>query len=1172
MNFSIYVLGEVGSFVAALNSVAMVLGSTDFLGGAALLGALVGLTAFLIFLVNKEAGQQLIQGGSPIVGLLVFWVFVSSINIKTKVEITDVYTGNTSVVDNVPALLSMPASAISTAAYKIFDFSNTAFQGVDGSFMALGETGYVMPLQILNSLRQGMESVDPLLAASTKQFIVDCVPGGTVNPESLAAAPDALDYIFTNARDNGLTTAFTAAAPSGTSTSCVQAKASLAARSNDLLHTADSNLGGATKLEALVNTNVKSKNPNAGPIDGAMITDSVNRLILNSMTGSARQNADQFMLNVLFYNTMTSTFNCIDKSASQDAFSSCDVMMTQAAEQWKTDSAASASLFAKTMMPAMVFMQLMFYSLAPIVIIFGLLRGAGAIGMYVKFLGFGVWTASWLPVAAVIQMYIQNNVAGKVAQITARAVTPGNLKSVYYDVISTNLAIASDMLAATPLVTATILGISGMAISQLANNMGGKDRVDEKLATPDLMKNSPLAQRTSMAEQNANTGVVTQTGTPPLMMTHRAANSSAMASANATREADQKSIGADLSKGLNAAETRMLSTLNSVGAVRTEGDSVGFRTTDGHTISFGNAASSTAAQQALAKAAVSSQAGMEIGASIKAAIVPGMLKALAAGGSKVKDAAGAEALLSGAAKDLATKDASFMSRLARGDEDAVGTLIDTAMTAGMIGATVVGTATTGVGGAAAGLAVRGAAIAGRGAMIAGATKAIRGISSALEKGGTIATMTSAIFDNTQAGAKANMSAAISAAKELSGTTAEQQQQMASDMTNWTRGDYVGHDVTNSKTRGTQRSDQSQRSTAAMISETFKAAEQRIQSSDQTYQRNAQQALDAGVAWSGSAADFAALLRANPAMAADLRQRMAQMDGAIAGDVARARMLIDNQIKGGMTEDERNLAAGAMALSAVDKSFNLVSGRDPSGLNADSNAGLPAPNIGDRISQAQREVPAAGTIVPQPVAATSAIGGTAYTQAPVMPAQPAPQPAAPRHTAPVAAGAGSPAVRPVTAHAAPKHAAPAVPAAPAAPSMQELRDRHVQHRTDPAGMAQLVNKDGPAAAGPQTPDIQKLNITDPMKQVLSSESGQTIATTVAAVTAVNALSGLGAGGRRGGGGAGGAGGPGGAGGAGGSGGAPQAPGTPGQAHSGGGGSNPPPASRPGRKVPALFKRK
>jgi conjugal transfer mating pair stabilization protein TraG len=548
MNMHIYVLGDVSAFVSALNSVAMVLGVNSFITGAGLLGAMIGLIAFCLYMFNREAGASILPGGSPLVALVVFFLFFSSIQIKSKVTIEDAFTGNAAVVDGVPVLISLPSTIITTTAYKVFSYSNTAYQSTSGSFMSMGQTGFVQPLKVLMSLREGIDKTDPLLAASLRQYIIDCTLGTNLDLDRLETAPDALGYILSQGRSTGMTVEFTTAKPSGEAVACLDLQSRLQTRAVANMLTPRTELNNRTRMEASVNKQLTTKTASGNPISSDEITDAVQRIAINSFP-TANQNAQQFMLNTLIYNTATNAFGCLDKAGDMREFSNCDVMLTQAYESWKVDSSGQGTLFTKTMLPAMVFLQLMFYTLAPIVIAFALVKGASGMSMYIKYLGFGVWTMSWLPVAAGIQMYIQNNVQGKLQILVERALTFGNFKAIYADAIGTNLALASDMLAATPLVTATILGVSAMAMTSLTSKMGGMNRTDDQQLAPDLNKagaflsQGPTVGVDSALKGNMNAGLA------------KAGQSFAtISSGNVMGNATESALGEALSKRAGAAQ------------------------------------------------------------------------------------------------------------------------------------------------------------------------------------------------------------------------------------------------------------------------------------------------------------------------------------------------------------------------------------------------------------------------------------------------------------------------------------------------------------------------------------------------------------------------------------------------------------------------------------------
>lgn len=480
MDFSIYVLGDVSSFYSTINGVAMIFRSGGFMNGVYLVGGFIALMSGIMFMIQKGGGEQFVPANGPIAGLFGFGMVVACCSIQTSVTIEDIYTGNISKVDHVPLILAAPASLFTTTSYSVFDKINTAFQSTSGSYMGVSQNGFITPMKLLMTLRKGVENVDPYLVSSLKQFIIDCVPGSTTfNMNNFQAAPDMVNYVLSYSRPNGLTTYWDNLNAAGVSMACQDASAKI--------NTVVSAFPASANLKKLVNAGMKDKNPLGGAYTQSNVDEAITNLV--PTLWSAAQSSDQFMTNALFFNSVWGTYNCLDSVQDQNSFNLCMVSLTQQDEQFRSDAAASGSFFAKLMMPTMIFLQLLFFGFAPIVIIYGLFKGAGALMMYVKYLGFGVWTSSWLPFTAVIQMYIQNDVADKMAQFTEKGLVPSNLQAVYYDVLATRLGIASDMLAATPLISAAMLGVTGYGMVSLASRWSGRDHNDEKLQSPDIMKN-----------------------------------------------------------------------------------------------------------------------------------------------------------------------------------------------------------------------------------------------------------------------------------------------------------------------------------------------------------------------------------------------------------------------------------------------------------------------------------------------------------------------------------------------------------------------------------------------------------------------------------------------------------------------------------------------------------
>lgn len=500
MDFTIYVLGDVATFYNTLNSVAMVFNAKGFMTGVFLVGAFIALISGIMYMIQKGASEQFIPANGPVGGLFGFAMMVACCTITADVKIEDIYTGTVNKVDNVPLVIAAPASLFTTTMFGLFDKINTAYQSTNGSYMAVTQNGFVTPLKLLLTLRKGVENVDPYLVSSLKQYVIDCVPGSTnFSIEDFQQSTNIVSYVLGHARNTGLTTYWDNVNIRGIPLACQEAATKLGAKVDAFPSSAN--------MKKMVNAGMKDKSP-AG---GAYTADDVEAAITNLVPSlwSTAQSADDFMVNALFFNSIMGTYNCLDSVADQNSFNLCMTSLTQQDEQFRSDAAASGSFFAKMMMPTMIFLQILFFGFAPIVIIYSLFKGAGSLMMYVKFLGFGIWTTSWLPFSAVIQMYIQNDVAEKLAEFSEKGLVPSNLKAVYYDVLATRLGTASDMLAATPLISAAMLGLTAYGMVSLASRWSGRDHNDEKLQSPDILKNGAHVDVASRNQyQTENSGSV----------------------------------------------------------------------------------------------------------------------------------------------------------------------------------------------------------------------------------------------------------------------------------------------------------------------------------------------------------------------------------------------------------------------------------------------------------------------------------------------------------------------------------------------------------------------------------------------------------------------------------------------------------------------------------------
>jgi conjugal transfer mating pair stabilization protein TraG len=316
LDFNIYVVGDPSSFYAALNAVAMILNQQGFLNSTFLVGGLVALISGILYMIGKQSDGPVPGAMGPVSALFGFFAVVWTTTIPTSVLVNDIYTGSVARVDNVPMIVSLPASAFTTASHKLFQLSNTAFQSVNGSYMAVTSDGFVTPLKLLYSLRRGFDNADVFLSASIRTFILDCTPNATsFSMDAMKSSANSLNYILTHARDNGITTYWNTANPQGQSLSCNESAALISQDANVRF------LNGTNRgLKELINKNMKEKSPTGNAWGQGDVEDVLQNVLpggwktATDTLGMAQSSRD-FMINALTYNTIANTFNCMSSKA-----------------------------------------------------------------------------------------------------------------------------------------------------------------------------------------------------------------------------------------------------------------------------------------------------------------------------------------------------------------------------------------------------------------------------------------------------------------------------------------------------------------------------------------------------------------------------------------------------------------------------------------------------------------------------------------------------------------------------------------------------------------------------------------------------------------------------------------------------------------------------------------
>lgn len=485
MNVTIYSLGDHEIIRAGLNAIAMLFdsGNTQLLTGAGSMG--LGYAAGFGLMVSLAWIFMRVLLGTPMNPghlLVILLAYVIAFVPKTTVYVEDIYSGQVGVVANVPLGVAIPGGIVSSLSHSLTTKLDQALRLADSATSSLSKDGFVAPLKLILAAR-GAVTTNPATAASLSRYIDDCTDNIPLNARSEATGPNVfLDTPF----PGRLTLMYSQQGASTNSDvdylatdgiACHEAAANLQGQLADLI--------SSEKYDKYLSARMDGKRPNGG-MGGKWASADLQDFIYD--LAGAGVDAQQVMLQLATSDVISDTYRCGPLDTS-DALN-CAAAMRGALEGHKGDAAGRAGVFTRTMIPSMNVFMFLFFAVAPIIAVVMVMSGMhGITKILPNYLLFGVWTQTWMPVAAIINHFIQRQAAdaASVGLLTADGLP---LKSgiEFYDLLSTKIAAAADLLAATPLVSLALISGSVITLSHLANR--ASDKFDEKAVTPGVTKNS----------------------------------------------------------------------------------------------------------------------------------------------------------------------------------------------------------------------------------------------------------------------------------------------------------------------------------------------------------------------------------------------------------------------------------------------------------------------------------------------------------------------------------------------------------------------------------------------------------------------------------------------------------------------------------------------------------
>lgn len=241
------------------------------------------------------------------------------------------------------------------------------------------------------------------------------------------------------------------------------------------------------------------------------------------------------------------------RAMSQAAMSSPQhmqtLMLSQASAQRATQWAAEETMFRRVMRPIMSFFEAMVYAVAPFMA-FVLCLGRFGLGMVVKYLVLTIWVQLWLPVLAIINLYmnVQAVQALRGMAIAETGLTEPAQMLQFWGQSLEWIGTAGMLAAATPALTFMLIFGGAYSAQALAGRLQGGDHIAEKMVAPDAVTPGAVVNQSSQYNWSPGSGL---TPTDYLQNQTQISLGSMTAKDERSTAMEAKSANASLSEAIN---------------------------------------------------------------------------------------------------------------------------------------------------------------------------------------------------------------------------------------------------------------------------------------------------------------------------------------------------------------------------------------------------------------------------------------------------------------------------------------------------------------------------------------------------------------------------------------------------------------------------------------------
>lgn len=553
--FSIHSIGDSAFLEQILIAVSMITGTGDFEKMVSI-GLLLGVLMICIQSVFQGAKQINFQ--QVLLGWILYACFFGP---NTTVTIEDAYTGQVRVVANVPIGVGFAGGVISNVGYTITHLFETGYGVIVPN---VTESHFSETLKLLNDVRRRAYDTGVFTALNSangggyvdvrrswNNYIREC----TLTKVDLNLM--SLDELMNRSTDSalrfnsqlyGTRLYLSTANPDGDDFTCTDGWVAMSS--------ATANLSSPVVVDAL--NNLLGIDTSTGDNAITKLTDSLQAM--GATTTSSIDYLKAAILEPLYYEAAAGRYQDLQDYGSA-------LMINQAIQQRNTQWAAEQSMFMTVVRPMLTFFEGFIYAITPI-IAFIIVMGSFGLQLAGKYVQTILWIQLWMPVLSIINLFVHTAASNEMSSLSA-----GGLNSMYAlsstgDVLQHWIATGGMLAAATPVISLFIVTGSTYAFTSLASRISGADHVDEKMQTPDLLKQGPVMQSQPAYNHNQFSGAIangseSMISSFSLGSTLASGVSSAQALQNQKSEAFQSTLGRGFSDGVS--QDQAYSRLSNVG-------------------------------------------------------------------------------------------------------------------------------------------------------------------------------------------------------------------------------------------------------------------------------------------------------------------------------------------------------------------------------------------------------------------------------------------------------------------------------------------------------------------------------------------------------------------------------------------------------------------------------